>query len=337
MSAPSSTSLKAPDPERVTRSVLALNLALATGLSLILLAGGRSARACSAPGAAHAPADRGAVQPDRRLHRLAGGPDPAGKGLRAYYAVTASAELIAAACAIALLFLGFGVYALIAQLYCRAALLLLGYLVLQRPPLGAPLTLATMRELASWSSHRYAGVFTGFFSNYGADFIIGALLSPAATGLFRAGSRIVTAVSDIFSQPITMIATTAYSRRAATGRDFLDPLAATFPGHRGGGLAGPGGAWRCWATTSCPSPWARPGPGPGRWSPCSAVARGVGFIGAVVGSYLVVKNFQRALSGIQLFGACGSAAALAVFAALRPGRRGPRRWPACRCCPACPC
>jgi O-antigen/teichoic acid export membrane protein len=56
-----------------------------------------------------------------------------------------------------------------------------------------------------------------FLSNYSADFLLGAFLSPAATGVYRASHRVVTSVSDLISNPTRMTAVTLFSRRAAEG------------------------------------------------------------------------------------------------------------------------
>jgi O-antigen/teichoic acid export membrane protein len=132
-----------------------------------------------------------------------------------YYAALFAAELISAVVAVVLLFLKAGLGALVAQVYARAVVLAAIYTVLLGFPLLTPLSLGAAKRVFSWSLPRYGAVTTGFLGQYGADFILGSLLSPAASGLYRASSRIVTAISDMFVNPAQMLAMTHFSARAS--------------------------------------------------------------------------------------------------------------------------
>lgn len=134
-----------------------------------------------------------------------------------YYALTVIAEIIGAIAAIVSLAAGLGVYALVIQVYARLATLLGCFLWIKVEPIWSGFSRADSIRIISWSRSRYATVFVNFLSVYGSDLMLGALLSPAATGIFRAGNRIVTALSDLFAQPLQKIAQTNLAARTARG------------------------------------------------------------------------------------------------------------------------
>lgn len=137
--------------------------------------------------------------------------------LKGYYGITAATEFVSAFVAIGLLFSGTGLIALAWQIYLRSLLLVIGYRLLSRPVLSDRLSWRNVIEVSRWSLPQYGSMTTGLVSAYGADFIVGAVLSPAATGVFRAANRIVTAVGDVCGQPIRIIALTLFSRRTSKG------------------------------------------------------------------------------------------------------------------------
>jgi O-antigen/teichoic acid export membrane protein len=140
-----------------------------------------------------------------------------GLRVRRYYMFTVVGEIAGAIAASVLLAAGYGLMSLVAQVYVRLGTLLLLYLVSSsdRPWHGS--TVAETRRVIEWSRTRYTAVFLNFGSNYGSDFILGALLSPAATGIYRASNRIVSALTDLFAQPLQKIVQTNVSARAARG------------------------------------------------------------------------------------------------------------------------
>lgn len=140
----------------------------------------------------------------------------AGK-LQAYYIATVLIELVGAIGAVALLASGWGLGSLVAQVYLRMMLAVIAYGVLLPWPRLAPPRVAEVRRILRWSTARYGGTFVAFLSNYSGDLILGALLSPAATGVYRASNRVVTAASDMFSQPAALLSRTALSHRFARG------------------------------------------------------------------------------------------------------------------------
>ena len=135
--------------------------------------------------------------------------------LKTYYGVTTVAEITAAIVAIVMILTGFGLTALVAQIYTRLFTLILTYRVMQRPTWSRAFSLTRAAQVARWSMARYGATAVGFFSNYSADILLGIILSPAATGLYRASHRMVTGVSDLISNPTRLTAVTVFSRRSA--------------------------------------------------------------------------------------------------------------------------
>ena len=138
--------------------------------------------------------------------------------IRAYYGMTTSVEIVSAIVAIALLLLGAGLGALAAQIYTRATLSAVGYVFVLRTGISLSIRPDVVRKIAKWSFSRYGSVSVTYVYQYAADILLGAFLAPAAAGLYRAASRIVTAVSDLFAQPAGLFGTTLFSARAASGR-----------------------------------------------------------------------------------------------------------------------
>lgn len=219
-----------------------------------------------------------------------------------YYSIMIAAEVAAGVITITLVECGLGLTALVAQLYLRAMLLSFGFLLVHRPNLGSGPSVSSLRTITEWSRARYGAVFTNYLSNYAAEFIIGALLSPSATGLYRTGSRIVTAASDLFTQPANLISRTAFSRLVRDGKQpavawpdalFVFGILA-FPA-----LAG-------LAVLSNEIVALALGP---MWQGASevivtlCVARGAGLIPAILGPLFVVQDRQRTVLVIQTIAA----------------------------------
>ncbi|MFN0046190.1 MAG: oligosaccharide flippase family protein [Sphingorhabdus sp.] len=133
--------------------------------------------------------------------------------VRRYYLSTLIGDCIGAALAVFLLIKGYGVVSLVAQTYARLLILLALYAIgtTQRPTLGRGWV--QVRDVFLWSKERYYAVLLNFTSTYGADLVLGILLSPAATGLYRASSRIVSTLTDLFAQPLQKISQTNLSAR----------------------------------------------------------------------------------------------------------------------------
>ncbi|MGR3756671.1 MAG: oligosaccharide flippase family protein [Tranquillimonas sp.] len=57
----------------------------------------------------------------------------------------------------------------------------------------------------------------GMFSNYGADLILGAFLTPAAVGAYRGGARIAQTASDVVLQPLAVLSWSRFARLEGQG------------------------------------------------------------------------------------------------------------------------
>ncbi len=137
--------------------------------------------------------------------------------VRRYYAITVLAEVGAGLAAIALLVAGWGLWALVLQIYARTLLMALAL-----GALGSPLALALppralVAEVLRWSASRFGSVLVTFLANYSGDLVLGVVLSPAASGLYRAANRMVTALADMFVQPAGMLALTTLAAERARG------------------------------------------------------------------------------------------------------------------------
>jgi O-antigen/teichoic acid export membrane protein len=220
-----------------------------------------------------------------------------------YYAYTVAGECVGSVLAIVLLATGHGVMSLVIQVYARLATLLLLYVVAtgERPPLR--INWVETKEVIRWSWSRYAAVFLNFVSSYGADFILGVFLSPAATGIYRASNRIVSALTDLFAQPLQKIAQTNLSARVARGDDVGDSWL--------GMLAGVGAIG--WATITGLAFVARdviPVVLGEKWAAAApvvtvfCVVKAFTLVDAVTTSLLICHDRQRTMLWVQISVAC---------------------------------
>lgn len=226
--------LKAPQGHEVQATAtacLAATLAVACGWTALLAALGLAAPLVfRGPGVAAVVL---ALAPSVLLAALAAHAEAAmlrSGAVRRYYAITVVAEVGAGLAAILLLVAGWGLWALVAQIYVRLALLILALgglgprLAFARPPQGE---IATVLR---WSASRFGSVFVGFLANYSGDLVLGVVFSPAASGLYRASNRMVTALADMFVQPAGMLALTTLAAQRARGSGEGDALPGLGPG-----------------------------------------------------------------------------------------------------------
>ena len=233
--------------------------------------------------------------------------------LKTYYGVTTFAEVIAAVVTISMIVLGFGLGALVAQIYARLFLLMVTYRVLQKPTWSPAFSLERAGRVARWSTHRYGATIVTFLSNYSADLLLGTFLSPAATGLYRASHRMVTGVSDLVSNPTRLTAVTIFSRRSAEGLESgpLWPRIAAASAFMG---------WTALAGLAAISDQVVPLVLGARWAAAGPIVailclqRAFTLIDVVTGPLLVAYSHVRILFGVQLAMAIASVALLAVMA-----------------------
>ena len=219
--------------------------------------------------------------------------------VRRYYASTLIADTVAAIMAVLLLTRGFGVAALVMQTYSRLLVLLVLYpLALGiRPALTR--NSARVYEILRWSSARYAAVMLNFTTAYGADLVLGTALSPIATGLYRASNRIVSAMTDLFAQPLQKIAQTnlsaSYVRNSDMRTDWLRMLAGV------GAMA-----WSGLITLAFLAPHIVPFVLGAKWANAVPIVlvfcmtKCFSLLDAVTTSFLVCHDRQRAMFKVQL-------------------------------------
>lgn len=233
--------------------------------------------------------------------------------LRAYYAITFASEAVSALAAIVLLLEGFGALGLVAQTYVRNGMVLIAYLGMRCTIWSDGFSMARLGVVMRWSVSRYLSVFVDFGMSYGADLFLGAFLSPAAAGLYRASNRIVTAVGDIFAHPVNMIARSVFSQRAAEGRDSDEVWPLVFSAGAVVGWSALGGLV---ITAGSIVPlalgpmWAAAAP----LAAVIAVARCGMLIQAVVSALLVTYDRQNRLFFIQCASTLATLAALGIVA-----------------------
>lgn len=210
--------LKAPDARDEATECLLVNVLVALATSGLVVVGALIARLIAGPSVL---TDLLLVLlPSNLIAAFAGWQEALllrTKRVRLYYGATLTAEVVAMAAAVLLFKAGAGIWALAGQIYFRNLSLLILYLVISRPVLSSRFSRAKTKEVLSWSLHRYGTLLLSFGSTYAADIFLGIFLSPAATGLYRASSRLVTAIADMIGQPTRLIAMTIFSARAARG------------------------------------------------------------------------------------------------------------------------
>lgn len=261
-----------------------------------------------------------ALAPSNLLAALAGWEEAMvlrGGQVRGYYAITVGTEAAAGLGAAALLLAGWGVWALVAQVYARLAIFVLAYrALLILPGLPRPCLTETARILR-WSGSRYGAILVGFLANYSGDLLLGAVFSPAAAGIYRAGNRVVTALADMFVQPASLLVTTrlaADRARGCTGDAGWLRLAALFAALCWPALAGLALASDLIAPVLLGPQWAGAGPVIAIFCVARIAALPIG-VGAAV---LVIADRQDRVLWIQ-----GAAALATAGATLALARHGP--------------
>lgn len=233
--------------------------------------------------------------------------------VRRYYAMTVAIEVASGLGAIALLIAGYGLWALVAQVYLRLALFVIAYrIVLVLPRLPRP-EWSELREVLRWSRSRYGSVVVGFLANYSGDLLLGIAFSPAAAGLYRASNRMVTALADMFNQPAGLLATTtmaAARSRGEAGSEIWLRLLALFAALSWPALAVLALLADRIAPLALGPAWAAAGP----IVAVFCVARMAGLVATVASSALVVNDRHGRVLSIQGLAAIATAG-LTLFAA----------------------
>jgi O-antigen/teichoic acid export membrane protein len=233
--------------------------------------------------------------------------------VRSYYAVTVSAELVSAAVATGLLLAHVGLMALVVQVYIRLGALFVIYAVIVPDRDWRGRSLAETWQIIRWSSLRYSTVFINFMAAYGADFILGALLSPTATGIYRASNRIVSSLSDLFVQPLQKIVQTNLSARVARRLPLDSSWLTMFTGVAAIGwalLAGLGAGAGDIVPLLLGAKWAAAAP----IIAVFCVARGLNLLDAATNALLVCYDRQRFMLTVQIAATIASLTLAVVLA-----------------------
>lgn len=229
--------------------------------------------------------------------------------VRRYYLSNLAGDVAGSAAAVALLLDGFGVASLVVQTYVRLLVLLAIYVfsTSDRPHLGAGL--GRIGTVLRWSRTRYAAVLLNFTSAYGADMVLGATLTPAVTGLYRASNRIVSALTDLFAQPLQKIAQTnlsaTYVREQPLGTSWLTMLSGV------GAIA-----WAGLLTLAFLADDLVPFALGAKWAPAVpivivfCIVKAFSMLDAVTTAFLVCHDQQRMMLRVQI----GTAAAVLLLA-----------------------
>lgn len=147
---------------------------------------------------------------------------------RSYYAITTASEIISAGTAVVMFLYGFGLYSLVAKVYIASIMVSVLYWSTGTAVWSKKFDKTKFVEILTWSFERYGAVLLTFGSTYAADLMLGAFLSPAATGIYRGSSRLVTSVADLFTQPTRLLGMTFYSKQAASGSQSGEFVARVF-------------------------------------------------------------------------------------------------------------
>ena len=149
------------------------------------------------------------------------------KQMRLHFSLVGLQNLIALVGGVATLFWWQSIFALVAYRYFRTFSGLLCYLIFVRESPGWKIDKVLGRQLFSYSSHLYGTRFLQFFSNYGADLMLGVTMSTAAAGLYRLGNRIAMVPVELIGQPVRTFALAQFGDAHRYDKPF-SPLAAAF-------------------------------------------------------------------------------------------------------------
>lgn len=141
-----------------------------------------------------------------------------------YYAILVVRDGSALAVGLALLWLGWGLHALVAaRVWVSLAGMALWQAVVPRAP-RLDLRRAPLREVVRYGSGVAGSRGLGFAASYGVDLVVGLALNPAALGIYRMSSRLVAGATDIVGQPLSKLGWVRLSAAArAAGEGAVVP------------------------------------------------------------------------------------------------------------------
>ncbi|MGR3365747.1 MAG: oligosaccharide flippase family protein [Maritimibacter harenae] len=121
-------------------------------------------------------------------------------------------EALGLAAAIALLERGWGAEALVASRYVStlAGLVITGSLVRALP--RVELRGDALRDARQTATSLWGTTSVGLLTNYGADLVLGAFLSPSVVGAYRGGARIAMTATNLVLQPLGLLSWSKFTR-----------------------------------------------------------------------------------------------------------------------------
>lgn len=130
-----------------------------------------------------------------------------------------AAEIIGLAAGLAALWYGAGIFGLVVFKLVSQAIIAVGVGFTARWFPKLPASMKGTRHLLVFVGQLLSERLVSFFSIYGAEFLIGFFLGTAAVGLYRAGMRIVGALTELIFEPARLIYWTILPNAKSTGHE----------------------------------------------------------------------------------------------------------------------
>ena len=137
-------------------------------------------------------------------------------------------ELTGLVVAVAALYAGFGVLALIYGRLAHQIVQLASSLMFCRMRPAARIEGSVWREVRSFCMHILASRVVSNIRMYASTFIIGGFLGPAAVGYFRAAQRLVAAFGEIIGEPTRVLAWGMFKKAQSAEQGSFNKIAVVF-------------------------------------------------------------------------------------------------------------
>ena len=131
---------------------------------------------------------------------------------------TATVEAVSMAAGVTALVQGLGLWSLVVHKWVQTFGAAIGLALVARWTPRQSFSRETMRRIAHFGGGIFGDRVLGFFQTYGADFFLGALISPAAVASYRLGARLVTTCVTIITEPLRQLNWKRLSDAAHEGR-----------------------------------------------------------------------------------------------------------------------
>jgi O-antigen/teichoic acid export membrane protein len=135
--------------------------------------------------------------------------------LNTFYRISVVTDTLACTVGLVSLLNGVGIWSFVIYRYAQLTLSCCAYIIFVHQTPRLRWHRETVRDALSFASNIYVSRIVGMVAGYSADFLIGLLVSPAAAGAYRLGSRMVFGVSEVAYQPVSTIAWVHFSKVGA--------------------------------------------------------------------------------------------------------------------------